>query len=383
MANSNNLEQSVQSLPLQSYYDSKNFEDELKAIWQNEWIYACHEKSLKEPLSFITLKISNYNVVILRDKNSELVAYLNTCRHRGSILCEEDSGKLKKNLLVCQYHQWSYNVSDGKLVKTSSFEIPANFNPDDHTLHKVQMQIWNGLIFINFNNKAKWDIDSMFQDYDDTVNKVGLENFEIGHTWQKTIKCNWKIFWENYSECLHCPNIHPELSDLVPVYSRRIMDIKDSPDWEELSKTPDPKFQGGLKEGAETWSSDGSAQGHKLKALSEVKDFPGHIYLTNWPSMFMAIFIDHIRIVRVTPIDKENMSLSVDWFFESATLADPKYDKKNVVDFATLVMGQDGDACELNQKGVYNPAAKTGTLMPEEYELKRFHDWLRQKVNYA
>ena len=76
MANSNNLEQSVQSLPLQSYYDSKNFEDELKAIWQNEWIYACHEKSLKEPLSFITLKISNYNVVILRDKNSELTIFI-------------------------------------------------------------------------------------------------------------------------------------------------------------------------------------------------------------------------------------------------------------------------------------------------------------------
>ena len=52
MANSNNLEQSTRSLPLKSYYDSKNFEDELKAIWQNEWIYACHKKSLKEPLSF-------------------------------------------------------------------------------------------------------------------------------------------------------------------------------------------------------------------------------------------------------------------------------------------------------------------------------------------
>ena len=383
MANSNNLEQSVQSLPLQSYYDEKKFEDELTAIWQNEWIYACHEKSLSEPLSYITLKISNYNVVILRDKNNQLVAYLNTCRHRGSILCEADSGKLKRNLLVCQYHQWSYDVSDGKLVKTSSFEIPDNFNHEEHSLYKVQMNIWNGLIFINFNNKATWNTASMFQDFDETVNKVGLENFEIGHTWQKNIKCNWKIFWENYSECLHCPNIHPELSDLVPVYSRRIMDIKDSPNWEELAVKPDPKFQGGLKKGAETWSSDGSAQGNKIKALSDIKDFPGHIYLTTWPSMFMAIFIDHIRIVRVNPIDKENMSLSVDWLFESETLADPNYDKKNVVDFATLVMGQDGDACELNQKGVYNPTSKPGTLMPEEYELKRFHDWLRQKVNYA
>jgi Rieske 2Fe-2S family protein len=161
------------------------------------------------------------------------------------------------------------------------------------------------------------------------------------------------------------------------------MDIKDSPDWEKFIETPDPKYQGGLKKGAETWSLDGSAQGNIIKALQGTNDFPGHIYLTNWPSMFMAIFIDHIRIVRVTPINEKTMSLSVDWFFESETLNDPNYDKKNVVDFATLVMGQDGDACELNQKGVYNPTSKPGTLMPEEYELKRFHDWLRQKVNYV
>ena len=383
MVNSNNLEQSVQSLPLQSYYDSKNFDDELKAIWQKEWIYTCHEKSIKDPLDFITIKISNYNIVILRDKNNQLVAYLNTCRHRGSILCEEASGKLKNNLLVCKYHQWSYNASDGNLVRTSSFEIPSNFIPEEHALEKVQLKLWNGLIFINFDNEAEWNTVSMFQDYDEIINKVGLEDFEVGHSWGKTIQCNWKIFWENYSECLHCPNIHPELSDLVPVYGRRIMDIKDSPDWEKLIDTPDPKYQGGLKEGAETWSLNGSAQGNTIKALRGINDFPGHIYLTNWPSMFMAIFIDHIRIVRVTPIDKETMSLSVDWLFESETLADPNYDKKNVIDFATLVMGQDGDACELNQKGVYNPTSKPGTLMPEEYELKRFHDWLRQKVNYA
>ena len=386
MPNSNNLEKSVQSLPLQSYYNPKNFEDELSAIWQKEWLYVCHEKSIKNPLEFITLKISNYNIIILRDKKSQLVAYLNTCRHRGSILCDEDSGKLKKNLLSCKYHQWSYNASDGKLVKTSSFVIPDNFKSDDHALYKVRLELWNGLIFINFDNNAKWNnvsFRSRFQDYDEIINKVKLEHFEIGHTWKKTIQCNWKIFWENYSECLHCPNIHPELSELVPVYGRRIMDIKDSPDWEKFIETPDPKYQGGLKKGAETWSLDGSAQGNIIRALQGINDFPGHIYLTNWPSMFMAIFIDHIRIVRVTPINEKTMSLSVDWFFESETLNDPNYDKKNVIDFATLVMGQDGDACELNQKGVYNPTSKPGTLMPEEYELKRFHDWLRQKVNYV
>jgi Rieske 2Fe-2S family protein len=53
---------------------------------------------------------------------------------------------------------------------------------------------------------------------------------------------------------------------------------------------------------------------------------------------------------------------------------------KNVVDFAVLVMKQDAEACELNQKGIHNPIRKSGTLMPEEYEIKRFHNWLRKKL---
>ena len=39
----------------------------------------------------------------------------------------------------------------------------------------------------------------------------------------KVLACNWKVFWENYNECLHCPGIHPELIDMVPVYARGIM----------------------------------------------------------------------------------------------------------------------------------------------------------------
>ena len=43
-------------------------------------------------------------------------------------------------------------------------------------------------------------------------------------------------------------------------------------------------------------------------------------------------------------------------------------------------MQQDGEACELNQKGIYNPGINAGVLMPEEYEVKRFQDWVRKKL---
>lgn len=378
----NILKKVEKSIPLTWYYEADHFNKEMMKIWSTDWIYACHINQLKDPLSFITLNIAKFNVIILRDKNDSLVSYLNTCQHRGSILCNEPKGTLKKNMLVCPYHQWSYDASDGKLIKTSSFQIPKDFDKADYGLKKVEIKVWNGLIFVNFSQKeVEWDTQNRFQDYDPAINQIELEKFEVGHIWKKVINCNWKIFWENYSECLHCPNIHPELSDLVPVYGRRLMDIKEDPDWEKKSEINHPKFQGGLREDAETWSTDGNTQGKMIQKLKGIDSFQGHIYLTAWPSMFIAVFADHVRVVRILPINNEQTEVSAEWIFEASTNRDEHYDKKNVVDFAILVMSQDGDACELNQKGVYNPSLESGVLMPEEYEVKRFHDWVKTKIS--
>ena len=88
MTNSYILKKSVKSLPLNWYYDLKQYEKEVGKVWKSEWLYACHEDNLKEPLSYLTLQVSNFNILILRDKKGLLAAYLNTCRHRGSILCK-------------------------------------------------------------------------------------------------------------------------------------------------------------------------------------------------------------------------------------------------------------------------------------------------------
>ncbi len=369
------------SLPFNWYFKNDHFEKELKKIWSKEWIYACHENNIKEPLSYITLQVSQFNIIILREKNGEIRAYFNTCNHRGSTLCKEVKGTLKTSLITCPYHQWAYNSSDGKLVKTSSFITPKKFDKSKLGLKKVNLKIWNGLIFINLSKKnVSWNIKSRFQDYDSIISKIGLEKFVVGHQWNKEINCNWKIFWENYSECLHCPNIHPELSDLVPIYSRRLMDIREDPDWKAKVKNDDPKFRGGLRKGSETWSTNGSAQGNIIEELKNKEGFQGHIYITNWPAMFIAIFIDHVRVVRILPIDNEHTQVSAEWLFEEKTNKDKSYDKSNVIDFAVKVMEQDGEACELNQKGLYNPGVISGVLMPEEYEVKRFQDWVRKKM---
>ncbi len=378
--NINSLSDAAETLPANWYYDELIYKQELESIWYKNWIFVCHSNSLAEQRAFKTIQIGTQSIIVLKDRNNTFQAYYNTCRHRGSALCNEASGVVKTPVLLCPYHQWSYAMEDGRLINTSSFKEPRNFNKKDYSLFKVNLKEWRGCIFINLNPKADWNVNELFQRSANELKNHPIEHMQVGCNWRKTINCNWKSFWENFNECLHCPNIHPQLSNLVPLYSKRIINPKDHPGWEEKINSIDPKDRGGLKEGAETWSEDGSAQGHVISSLNTADIARGQLYASSWPSVFIGGYADHVRTVRILPTGPETLELSVEWLFEEDTLKDPKYDIENVVKFAKTVMEQDGKACEINQLGMHSNLFNNGVLMPEEYLLKRFQDWVKNQM---
>ena len=376
MKNYNNLDQVVDGLPGLWYYDVDFYNHELSTLWSTQWLYVCHESQLSEALMYRLFKIGDYSIIVLRDKSNQLRAYHNVCRHRGSVLCIEEQGKLRNNTLLCPYHNWLFSAESGDLLRTPTL-TPDNFDKTTQGLYTVQIKSFRGLIFINIDENAQWQEEKVFQDYDPILEKYPLENMRVGHIWRKEVNCNWKIYWENFSECYHCPNIHPELSQLVPIYSRRIVDMKDYPDWEQNTESTDPLLIGGLRKDGETWSTDGTAQGQFIVSPDEVK---GQSYSTTWPTMFFGAYADHLRSVRILPLSPTTTELSVEWLFTDEALADEKYKTNNVTEFAKLVMEQDAWASDLNQQGIQNPRFEKGSVMAEEYTVKDFHTWLRENI---
>jgi Rieske 2Fe-2S family protein len=196
----------------------------------------------------------------------------------------------------------------------------------------------------------------------------------------KTVNSNWKIFWENYNECLHCPGVHPKLSQLVPIYGRGLLEERDDPQWRAHLDDADPKFKGGLRRGAVSWSLDGGATGIPFPGLAEEDRKAGHVYMTGLPSVFLVGHVDYVRVVRVLPLGPERTELRVEYLFSAQTLADPDFDMRNVVEFTNLVMTEDAEVCELNQSGLHAAPHARGVVMPEEYVIRQFHEWLRAEL---
>jgi Rieske 2Fe-2S family protein len=306
-------------------------------------------------------------VIVLRDREGALAAWHNSCPHRGSELCRGEEEAVG-NLIRCPYHAFAFAASDGRLVSTGHAVPTADFDRGAHGLKPVALRLWNGFLFLNLAaDPAPLRADVGLG----TLDNWPMESLVTGHHRETEIACNWKAFWENYSECLHCPGIHPELCELVPLYRSGIMDRSEAPGW-----TPDAPSRPNLRPGAETWTMDGARCGPAFPGLTEAERRAGYSFVTLWPSAYVVAHVDHVRSVRVVPMGPDRTRLVADWHFPAEALACPGFDAAAVATFARTVMDQDGAACEMNQRGMASPVFTAARLMPEEHEVHRFHRWL-------
>ena len=376
----NGLTTTPATLPRGYYTDTAHYERELKDIWYKQWVYLCRAETLDGPLAFRTFELGTQPILLLRDEAGQLRAFYNTFRHRGSLLCTEPSGRLNAKLLTCPYHAWSFKLN-GELHKVSSKYPAADFNKADYPLHGIAVHEWRGFVFINLAGakappfEARFDLDS------GKLDNWPLESLRMVHAQTKILDCNWKIFWENFSECLHCPGTHPELCDLVPIYKRAFQDERDDPSWQDHADSHDPKFKGGLKQGAFTWTMDGQPHSKPFQDLTDAEHNAGQTYVIKLPAMMMAGHIDYVRVIRMRPLGLKKTELYVEWLFPPEAIAEAGFDPSPAVQFTNIVMDQDMALCALNQKGLDSMAHEAGVLMPEEYVLQEFHNYIRKAVD--
>jgi Rieske 2Fe-2S family protein len=357
-------------LPKHAYLSDDWFAREQATLFARQWICAGRLADVA-PGTMRRLRLGLAEVILCRGADGALSAFHNSCRHRGAELCRAEVEPLGA-LIRCPYHAFAYAADDGRLVATGPAVPTADFDRAAHGLLPVAIRVWAGFLFLS----AAADPPPLRADVPlATLDHWPMDALVTGHRWTHDIACNWKVFWENYSECLHCPGIHPDLCDLVPVYRRGLMAPAEAADW-----TPETTAAPPLRPGAESWTPDGAPCGPAFPGLTAAERAAGHVFVTIWPSLYVVAHVDHVRSVRIEPVTTERTRLSVAWHFPAGTLARPGFDAARVAAFATRVLTEDGEAAAMNQRGLHSPSFHAARLMPEEYEIHRFHRWIRSAM---
>ena len=201
----------------------------------------------------------------------------------------------------------------------------------------------------------------------------------LAHRETVPLACNWKVFWENFSECYHCPGVHPELCEIVPIYGEGLLDPSDRSDLQPTDGQPGRPPER-LADHAVTWSIGGRTDLPWFPDLNEREQQAGHSYGVVEPSGFLVGHVDYMRALYMLPRGPEQIELTVDWLVHPETLAREDFDAEAAASFGRLVVEQDGQACERHQRGLRCRRQEAGVLVPQEYGVLAFQRWVRERL---
>jgi phenylpropionate dioxygenase-like ring-hydroxylating dioxygenase large terminal subunit len=204
-------------VPLAIYGDPEVYQLELRRIFYRSWLFVAHESELPAPGDYVLRSVADGKWIIVRDASGALHALYDSCRHRGTSVCQADSGNAAT--FRCPYHGWTYR-NDGLLVGIPNREIAygAGFDATKWGLLEIpHLAVYRGFIFVNLDPDAPALMDYLgdFRWYLD-VNFGAASGMEvIGEPHRSILPSNWKAGAENFSgDSYHTQFLHKSLTEI-------------------------------------------------------------------------------------------------------------------------------------------------------------------------
>ena len=211
------------TLPSRYYLSPEIFELEKEKIFYRTWQYVAHQSMLPGKGDYVSLRICDQNIFVIRTDEGVIKGFYNVCQHRAHELLE-GAGNVK-GVIVCPYHAWTYKT-DGSLMAARMGNKREDFDKCRFSLKEIKVEIFCGCIFVNLDPDAH-SLASIAGDlerdirtrapYIDDIELCGTDIF--GETRNKA---GWKVVVDNYLECYHCANAHPDFASLIDMSAYQV-----------------------------------------------------------------------------------------------------------------------------------------------------------------
>jgi len=374
------------------YTNDDIFQRDIEQVYLKSWLYAGHLSEIPKPGDWFLFEMAGESVIIVRNDENQVSALLNVCRHRGSKICLEDRGCSRK--LVCRYHGWSYDL-DGRLH--SAAHMPGDFDKSGIRLKKIHTGILEGMIFINFADQPA-SFEPVCDDLSACLRPYRLDRAKVAHRQTYSIKANWKLSVENYTECYHCAPSHPEYTrghalakpgarstaEMEQVMARA---VKCGLSETSLNRVylDEPGFGTGyaferypMWRGHVTGSEDGKAV---APLMGEVRDYDGGT--TDFqvgPVTFALAYCDHVVIYRFTPVSLGESECDISWLVNGDAEEGKDYDTERLTWLWDVTTRADKRIIEYNAEGVNSRYYEPGPYSKMEEYTWKFTSWYLEAI---
>jgi phenylpropionate dioxygenase-like ring-hydroxylating dioxygenase large terminal subunit len=325
-----------ETLPWSWYADPELLRREQERVFARSWQYAARAGQVAEPGAYVATRAGQLPVVVIRGRDAQLRAFVNVCRHRGSIVCE---GEGRRETLQCPYHAWTYDL-DGSLRAAPRADREPGFSTEGLGLVPVAVDAWGPFVFVS-PAPAEPLLDTLGDVPEQlAAGGVDVDALHFHHRSESTYDANWKLCAENYLECYHCAVAHPGFSRVIDV-GRDAYGLRTGR-W-TMSQTGDPRDGEGNR--------IAHGQFHFVFPNTAINVMPGEPNLSIGP---------------IVPLGPERTWRSLDYFFA------PDADEGWIADFLELddeVGREDTVLVERVQQGVRSGAIAHGQALPESERL--------------
>jgi glycine betaine catabolism A len=347
-----------------SWYTSPEiFQRERERIFSHSWLCVGREEQIERSGDFFVAEPAGESLIVTRDGAGAVRAFYNVCRHRGTRICEKTSGHFQGSI-QCPYHAWTYGLDGALKVARNMTEVPG-FDRTQYPLKEAPVALWEGFVFVTLRAAAGDTPQATFDhEFGPLIGRFARWNvsaLRTARTIGYELACNWKLVFLNYSECYHCPLVHPQLDKLSPSDSGR-------------NDLAEGSFLGGYSE-LRTDGTSLTTTGHTSRPpLGSVSgdDVNRIYYYTIFPSMLLSLHPDYVMVHYAKPLAPNRTDVLCAWLFDPAEMAKLAFDPSDAVDFWDLTNRQDWHVNELTQLGMGSRAYASGPYSNAEGLLAAF-----------
>ena len=355
----------AKTLPQQYFVSPEIFAREQEKIFSRQWVLVGHQSQIAEAGDYFIAEIAGESLIIVRDKRDAIHGFYNVCRHRGSRLIENRNGQCAA--IQCPYHAWTYAL-DGRLIGAPHMDETPGFNKADYSLRETRLGLWEGFIFANLAD-APVPLDKWFAPLAGKFARWNLAEMRSAKRIDYNVRANWKLIFENYSECYHCLGVHPELSKISP-YDSAENDLTEGP------------FLGGFMRinKNKSLTMSGNACALPVGRFGE-EDFHLVFYYSIFPNMLLSLHPDYVMVHQLQPQSPERTLILCDWFFNLEAFKRRDFDPDDAIQFWDMINKQDWHVCELSQQGISSRAYRPGPYSARESIPAAWDEYYLQQMS--